>query len=91
MDTTQPVDQDASEPEVAVASETAEEPPIFTERYYDYEQGDFVEVSYRYVVLPPFTLELYLFPGATPEEPLRNVLKMIWQYRYDLFWVLRFF
>ena len=60
----------------------------FTSSYYDSEAGSYVEVTYQYQNLPPYTVELYLLPDAVPEEQMWSLLRVLWPYRYDLFWAL---
>ena len=64
------------------------EAETFTSSYYDSDAGSYVEVTYQYQNLPPYTVELYLLPDAVPEEQMWSLLKVLWQYRYDLFWAL---
>ena len=64
------------------------EKEVFTNTYYDAQAGSYVEVTYQYENLPPYTVELYLLPDAMPEEQLWSLLKVLWQYRYDLFYLL---
>ena len=73
-------------PEGAAATEAVKE--VFTNTYYDAEAGSYVEVTYEYQQLPPYTVELYLLPDAVPEEQLWSLLRILWQYRYDLFYLL---
>ena len=75
-------------PEEAPRDPQPTETEIFTSSYYDSEAGSYVEVTYQYQNLPPYTVELYLLPDAVPEEQMWSLLKVLWQYRYDLFWVL---
>ena len=67
---------------------TEETKEVFTNTYYDAQAGSYVEVTYQYQNLPPYTVELYLLPDAMPEEQMWSLLKVLWQYRYDLFWLL---
>lgn len=61
---------------------------VVQDSYYDQETGTYVEFEYEYVALPPYTVELYLLPGATPENTAWSVLEIIWSYRGSLFYVL---
>jgi hypothetical protein len=61
---------------------------IHRDGYYDPETGAYVEFAYQYANLPPHSVKLYLLPGAIPEEQLWTMLKVVWQYRMDLFYIL---
>ncbi len=56
--------------------------------YYDHERGQMVGFYFVYEDLDPHTVELYLLPGAMPEEYAWTLLRQIWNYRSELFWVL---
>ena len=56
--------------------------------YYDYEKQTWVEFTFVYRDLPPYTVELYLMPEAMPEEYAWTLVREIWTVRYELFWVL---
>ena len=71
----------------AVAAED-DRPKTYQDGYYDYELDTYVELQYQFANLPPYTVELYLLPDAMPDDPLWNILKTVWQYRYDLFYSL---
>ena len=71
----------------AVVSEE-DQPKTYQDGYYDYELDTYVELQYQFANLPPYTVELYLLPDAVPDDPLWNILKTVWQYRYDLFYSL---
>ena len=58
------------------------------DHYYDQTLGTYVDFEYEYVDLPPYTVELYLLPGATPENTAWTALEMIWNYRSSLFYIL---
>ena len=66
----------------------ARETEIIQDSYFDYEQEKMVYFSFVYQDLPPYTVELYLLPGAAPEEYAWTLLRQIWTVRYELFWVL---
>ena len=70
--------------DVALARETE----LHYGNYYDHELGQMVEFSYVFQDLPPYTVDLYLLPGAMPEEYAWTLLREIWTVRYELFWVL---
>ena len=61
---------------------------LVQDSYYDPETGTYVEFEYEYVALPPYTVELYLLPGATPENTAWTALEMIWNCRSILFYIL---
>ena len=61
---------------------------IYYGEYYDYEKQDFVEFTFIYRDLPPYTVELYLMPEAMPEEYAWTLARQIWTVRNELFWVL---
>ena len=75
---------------LSVASDHTPAPAseIIHGNYYDHEQGRMVDFTFTYEDLPPYTVELYLLPGAMPEEYAWTLLKNIWTARYELFWVL---
>ena len=75
---------DATIPQTASARETE----LTYGSYYDYEQEEMVQFTFIYRDLPPYTVELYLLPGAMPEEYAWTLLREIWTVRYELFWVL---
>ena len=88
-----------TEPEAAeTAGETLpEDVPVVTydtvqvgthDRYYDYELERFVDFDFIYADLPPYTVELYLLPGAVPEEYAWTLLRQVWGIRYQLPWML---
>ena len=56
--------------------------------YYDHERGQIVEFSFVFEDLPPYTVELYLMPGAMTEGYTWTLLYWIWLVRYELFWSL---
>jgi len=58
------------------------------DRYYDYELERFVDFEFVYADLPPYTVELYLLPGAIPEEYAWTLLRQVWSIRYQLPWML---
>ena len=64
------------------------ESEIHYDRYYDPNQQKMVEFAFVYQELPPYTVELYLLPGAMPEEYAWTLLRQIWNIRDELFWVL---
>ncbi len=74
--------------DTGIAPLSEEEQKIRQDGYFDYEQDIFVELCYQYATLPPYTVELYLLPGAIPQDPMWSSLKILWNYRYELFWVL---
>ena len=71
---------------VPPGAETSAE--LVSDSYYDQETGTYVEFEYEYVDLPPYTVELYLLPGATPENTAWTALEIIWSYRSSLFYIL---
>ena len=71
---------------VPPGAETSAE--LVRDSYYDQETGTYVEFEYEYVDLPPYTVELYLLPDATPENTAWTALEIIWSYRSTLFYVL---
>ena len=81
--TTQPSVPDATIPVAAAARETE----IIRDSYFDYEQEQMVHFSFIYQDLPPYTVELYLLPGAAPEEYAWTLLRQVWTVRYELFWI----
>ena len=56
--------------------------------YYDHDRGRMVDFSFVYEDLAPYTVELYLLPGAVPEEYAWTLLRTVWAVRYQLFWLL---
>ena len=69
-------------------TEATESQEIHLDGYWDPQTGKYVEFAFRYADLPPYTVDLYLLPGALPEEYFWSLLKVIWEYRIDLFYVL---
>ena len=82
--TTLPPEPDATMPGI----QTAKDLELNYDSYYDYELGRMVEFAFTYQNLPPYTVELYLLPDATPEEYAWTLLRGIWNVRNQLFWVL---
>ena len=91
------------ETEAAVATDPSEassetvsgtEPPatedteVHWDGYWDHSTNSYIQFGFRYADLPPYTVDLYLLPGAMPQEYYWLMLKEIWQYRIDLFYVL---
>ena len=72
----------------ATETEATEPPQIHQDGYWDPYEGQYVEFAFRYADLPPYTVDLYLLPGAMPQEHYWLMLKAIWQYRFELFYVL---
>jgi len=64
------------------------EDDIYTASYFDPEQQDWVDFTFYYSELPPYTVTLYLLPDAVTEEPVWDILQQIWIYRYEMFYVL---
>ena len=62
--------------------------PIYRDGCYNPETGAYEEFFYRYQTIPAFTVELYLFPGALPEDALWSLLRTAWELRFELFWFL---
>ena len=56
--------------------------------YYDHSTNQQMRLCYTIQELPPYTVELYLLPGAVPAEQVWSLLRIVWYYRYELFWVL---
>ena len=86
---------DATEATQAVSETVSGSEPAATEAaevhwdgYWDHETGTYLQFGFRYADLPPYTVDLYLLPGAMPQEYYWQMLKEIWQYRIDLFYVL---
>ena len=55
--------------------------------YYDHETDRQMKLCYTIQELPPYTVELYLLPGAAPEEHIYSILQAVWTIRYELFWI----
>ena len=80
---------DASEiPALASGAKAVDWMDVSYGDYYDHELGRMVEFTFVYEDLPPYTVELYLLPGAMPEEYAWTLLRQIWEVRHELFWVL---
>ena len=58
---------------------------FFQDGYYDPETNSYVEFLYYYKTVSAFTVELYLFPGALPENALWSLLHTVWELRFYLF------
>ena len=79
------------EGDMAVVSGTGDmtEPPeIHRDGYWDYETETYIELAFTYTDLPPYTVDLYLLPGAMQEEYMWTLLRGLWQVRMELFYVL---
>ena len=61
---------------------------LIRDSYYDYEQEQMVEFVFTYADLPPYTVDLYLLPGAIPEEYIWTLVRQVWAARYALFYFL---
>ena len=61
---------------------------LIRDSYYDSEQEQMVEFLFTYADLPPYTVDLYLMPGAMPEEFVWTLVRQIWAARYTLFYYL---
>lgn len=61
---------------------------IHTSRYYDFDLGDYVEIRWQVVLLPPYTVELRLLPSATFNENSWALLETVWNIRTELFYIL---
>ena len=73
----------------SLPSVTSENVPVTNhDRYYDYALERFVDFEFVYADLPPYTVELYLLPGAVPEEYAWTLLRQVWGIRYQLPWAL---
>ncbi len=81
-----------TQPETAMSDsiELASEIPdaLRFDEYYDHELGQQMRILYTIQELPPYTVELYLLPGAMPEEHIWSLLRVVWPYREELFYVL---
>ena len=55
--------------------------------YYDHETDQRMQLCYTIQELPPYTVELYLLPGATSMEYVYRILEAVWFVRYELFWI----
>ena len=74
--------------QVPAPASTGEDPKTYLDGYYDYETDSYVELRYQFAMLPPYTVELYLFPGAIAEDPMWDMLRSLWNIRYELFILL---
>ena len=81
---------DSSSPTIPMAEETAvtSESALIVDGYYDTVTGTYQELHYQYADLPPYTVELYLMPGALPQEQAWSMLRELWQLRVELFYIL---
>ena len=70
------------------AEETSAPPEIHWDGYWNYNTDTYVEFAFQYADLAPHTVDLYLLPGAMPEEHLWTMIKILWNYRFDLFYIL---
>ena len=78
----------ASVQEYSLTAEATSKKEIFEDSYYDPELGKWVDFTYFIDELPPYTVELHLLPGAVVVEPIWDLLTVVWQLRYALFYVL---
>ena len=69
-------------------AQAAKEAELNYDSYYDNELGRMVGFAFTYQNLPPYTVELYLLPGAVAEEYAWTLLRQVWNFRNELFWVL---
>ena len=69
-------------------SGTGDQTPIYRDGYYDPESSAYVEFFYCYKTIPAFTVELYLLPGALPDDALWSLLRTVWELRSQLFYAL---
>ena len=56
--------------------------------YYDSEQQRQMDASYVYTPMPEYTVELYLAPGAVRYDSVYTILRVVRQFRNDLFLML---
>ena len=68
-----------------ILPDSGEPPRIYQDGYYDPEANSYVEFLYCYDTVTAFTVELYLLPGALPENALWSLLHAVWDLRYYLF------
>ena len=61
---------------------------ILRDNYFDPESEQWTDFTFFIDKLPPYTVTLYLMPGAVVVEPVWDLLTIIWQLRYVLFYVL---
>ena len=80
----------SGEDSLAAASWVMETQETYSDWYYDYELDSYVQLSWQYADLPPYTVELYLLPGAMPDEYMWTLLEEVWNLRNELFYVLGF-
>ena len=58
---------------------------IYQDGFYNPETNSYEEFLYYYKTVAAFTVELYLFPGALPENALWSLLHTVWTLRFYLF------
>lgn len=68
--------------------EPTEDSTLYLDGYWNSETDSYTEFRFRYASLPPYTVDLYLIPGAAKQDPYWAVLKEVWNYRVELFYVL---
>lgn len=79
---------DESEVMTAQAQRSSVDEEVYTAWYYDYTLDKDVEIRWQTASLPAYTLELYLLPGAMPDEAVWTLLETVWNIRMELFYIL---
>ena len=77
----------AAEP-VLINGRSLDEYSINHLSYYDSEQQRQMDASYVYTPMPEYTVELYFAPGAMRYASVYTVLRVVRQFRNDLFLIL---
>ncbi len=78
----------AAQADAAALMMDGQEDAVYSDWYYDYSQDKAVELRWQYAQLPPYTVELYLLPGAMPDAHIWTMLQMLWEVRDYLFYAL---
>lgn len=68
--------------------EPTEDSTIYLDGYWDSASETYQEFRFHYAELPPYTVDLYLLPGAAYQDTYWDVLSAFWEYRIELFYVL---
>ena len=72
-------------PQGAIPDSGETTPRIYQDGFYNPETNSYEEFLYYYETVAAFTVELYLFPGALPENALWSLLHTVWELRFYLF------
>ena len=78
--------EDSTDPSIPTTSRV--ENAVYNDMYYDYDLEMTMEIVYTQARLEECAVTVYLLDGALEEEPYWELARLVYKYRYDLFWVL---